>query len=613
MRARSVWFVLLLWAYLGVLPARGEQIVPPRDSWSQAATAIDSGDVDTAFKKASEAVDTGKNLGIRTFPLYAEAAAAYSRQTQKVGAKAASDWGAKVADQLDPTSPTVAFSKADGAVERVGWGDAATYSARGLLHVFSNRRATILSRADGIVVAMLALGLTAVIFGIALFIRYGRAMAHDFREILGRRFRGGSVTVLAFALLFLPLFLWLGPGWLIFYWFIIFFGYAEPVERVMIVLLSLLLAAAPILLDLGAHWAAGVDSPVVESAVSTVDQAYNPENLRRLQEVLPLVSDSAELHVLLGNLQLQEANEQQATNEYLRAIQVHDNAGAHVNIGNIRFLNNDLSSASTEYQKAQTLDPHLAIAYYNDSIASGDQYKFTEQAQKIELAKRIDRAGIEKLLSNPPAQKIVWYNPPISTAWQIADTIARQKTAASLFGNYSWFDIRVSAVNSLTIGALLALVLAVALWIKRRRTGFAGACIKCGRTFCHRCKSSRESATYCTQCIHIYLKRDGVSLDTKKAKIDEVNAHVIGMTRRNRLFATFLPGSAQLLEGRTIGGMLGLYVFLLFVSLALLAGRLAPVLTGTTVVMLVRVVALVIVVLLWFSLSTPVYRRRYVG
>jgi hypothetical protein len=119
-----------------------------------------------------------------------------------------------------------------------------------------------------------------------------------------------------------------------------------------------------------------------------------------------------------------------------------------------------------------------------------------------------------------------------------------------------------------TLGALVALLLAAGLWIFRRRSGFANACIKCGRTFCHRCKSSRESTTYCTQCIHIYLKRDGVSLDTKRRKLEEVSDHHAGMTRRNKLFATFLPGSGQLLEGRTASGAIGLFAFALAVSSA---------------------------------------------
>src|ERR1019366_4681632 len=132
--------------------------------------------------------------------------------------------------------------------------------------------------------------------------RYGRAMAHDFREILGGWMRGGSVTVLAFALLFLPIFLWLGPLWLVFYWFIIFFGYAKPGERILIVVLALLIAAAPLALDLASHWIAGVDSPVVMSAIAGEERSYQPDALRRMQELINIVPDDAMLHLLIGNL-----------------------------------------------------------------------------------------------------------------------------------------------------------------------------------------------------------------------------------------------------------------------------------------------------------------------
>jgi len=157
-------------------------------------------------------------------------------------------------------------------------------------------------------------------------------------------------------------------------------------------------------------------------------------------------------------------------------------------------------------------------------------------------------------------------------------------------------------------------VLAPILLLKRRRAGFAGSCIKCGRTFCHRCKSARESATYCTQCIHIYLKRDGVSLLTKRTKLEEVSEYQAGMLRRNKLFAYFLPGSAQLIEGRTGSGLFGVFAFLFLVLLAVLVGRLAPVLApGDVPKLVVRVVAVILAVVLWFLLTLPVFRRKAVG
>ncbi len=84
------------------------------------------------------------------------------------------------------------------------------------------------------------------------------------------------------------------------------------------------------------------------------------------------------------------------------------------------------------------------------------------------------------------------------------------------------------------------------------------------------------------------------------------------MQRRNRLFATFLPGSAQMLEGRTLIGMFGMLVFFVCVCIAVFTGRLAPALgpVAHTAQLASRTVAIAIAVILWFLMSLPVYRRR---
>jgi hypothetical protein len=321
---------------------------------------------------------------------------------------------------------------------------------------------------------------------------------------------------------------------------------------------------------------------------------------------------NATLQLLLGNLELQEGNEAVASAAYRRSLELKETAGAHVNLGNLHFMDNDFGAAITEYTKAEQLDPKLAIAFYNHSIASGELYKFDEQSAQFNQAKRIDRAGIEKLSANAQqGQKIVIYRPPIEAAWAVAESLAREGGAAKkLFGSYSWFDPVTSALNPVTIASLVTLLIAPLLAMRRKRTGFAGACIKCGRTFCHRCKSSRESATYCTQCIHIYLKRDGVSLATKRAKLDEVLDHQTGIVKRNKIFATVFPGSAQLLEGRTLTGIVGGFLFALCVVLVISVGRLAPVLTGEVAKNLVRGFGLIMAIVVWVIVTLPVYKRR---
>jgi len=611
MNHRIAAAALVLAALVVAAGARAHQPAP-RDMWPNAVAAAREGDFDTANKRTAELLGTDKTLGIRAFPLYGVAAEGLARETEKQKPDLAT-WASTTARKLDPRSPALAFAEADRRAANVAWSRALPLAFQGFARVFGDYRTNTLSRADLVLVAAAAIAITAIVFAIALFIRYGRSMAHDFREILSTRFHGGSVSVLAFALLFLPIFLWLGPMWLIFYWMAILFGYAGVVERIAIVVLLILVALAPIMTAATASRIAGVDSPVLQAAISSSRQSYHPEALRRLQELNSVVPNNATVHLLLGNLQTFEGANDQAEVHYRRAIELRrDYAGAFVNLGNLHFLDNDFQPAMTQYERAEQLDPELAIAYFNHSVAAGDTFKFDLQKTMIGRARDVDRSLVERFTRNPPPQKIVLYHPPLSDAWEVTEEVARNKAARALFGNYSTFDPLRAGLNSITIGALVALVLAVALWAFRRRTGFANACIKCGRTFCPRCKSARESTTYCTQCIHIYLKRDGVSLDTKRQKLEEVGDYQTAVTRRNRAFATFLPGSAQMLEGRVTRGILGLFFFALFVAIAVFVGRLAPALGPVAEVaqMIVRVGAIAVAVIIWFLMSFPVYRRR---
>ena len=599
------------------IAAAGElcaQQIPPRDLWPQAVTAAREGDFDMAAKRSVELTTTGKTYGITSYPQYATSAAGLASHSDKNMELAR--WATTMAAHLDGNSPAVAFSQADRAGRHKAWGEAVPLVMRGFTRMLGDYRSSVLSRADLLFVAAIAIALVAILLAIALFFRYGRAMAHDFREILSTRFTGGSVTVLAFALLFLPLFLWLGPMWLLFYWLAIFFPYASVGERVAIAVLLILVALLPIAIDYTASHVAGVDSPVVMAAISSANQAYQPEALRRMQELIAIVPDHPVLHLLAGNMQNFEGNDDQAQQHYNRAVELErEYAGAHVNLGNLLFMNNEFQAAMTEYAKAQAADPKLASAFYNHSVASGETYKFDQQAQMLESARKANRAFVERLTKTPPPQKVVMYSPSIDEAWDVTAELATRPAARALFGNYAAFDIARSAVNPLSIGALVSLLLALLLWLWRRKTGLANACIKCGRTFCPRCKSARESTTYCTQCIHIYLKRDGVSIDTKRKKLEEVTGHQHGMIRRNKVFATLLPGSAQMMEGRVVAGIIGAFFFGLFVATAILVGRLAPALGPAADVaqLFVRIVAIVLAVIVWFVLAMPVYRRRSVA
>ncbi len=603
----------LLLALVAALPLLGEELPAP-EMWSEANAAADSGDFEGASQRLNGLLERGRQIGVARYPLLATSAAALAGRAQDEKNGELARWAIAAAERLDPMSPAIAYAAADIAARRGDWVGAARSVAMGMIKTAGDYAARLLAQNDLLLVLVMAIGLLTVVFAVALALRYGRAAAHDFREMLGTRFSAGVTTVLAFALLFLPLFLWLGPAWLVLWWLALFFAYATWKERTLIVVLLVAVALIPVLLERAASRIAGLKSPVVRSAVSAASNSFDPDAVQRLHGLLEFMPEDPMLHLLLGNLYVQQGSDNDANIHYRRAVQLNDRlAGAHLNIGNLHFFNNDFTAAISRYERAAAIDGTLALAPYNHSVAAGELNRFDEQASKLDEAQRRNRSLVDELTSRGGDRplKVEMYQVPIPQAWTIAEKIARSGTARELYGNFAYFDARRAATNTLTLGALLALVLAVALWLLRRKTGRAGSCIKCGRTFCPRCKSARESATYCTQCIHIYLKRDGVALDTKRKKLEEVHGFQGRSLGIRKLLGTFFPGAGQMIAGSTFAGAGALLVFLLFVSLAILIGRLAPL--GPSLEMFrlaVRSTAILLAVIVWVSFAIPLYREK---
>jgi tetratricopeptide (TPR) repeat protein len=587
----------------------------PADIWPQATAALETGDIEAAEVRLVQLLDLGTSLGIRRFPLYAESAAMLAHQfASDASSREASDWALDAARRLDPRSPSVAFTAADIAWDRKDFVGAGKELLRGVGRSFTEPGTRSATRADLVTVVAIAIGGAAALFAFSLFFRYAKPAAHDFREILGDAFDlpPGITSVLSLAALVLPLFLWLGPTWVILYWMALFFGYATLSERTAVIALLVLLALIPPAIDWSVYRVVGATSPVVRAANASADDVYNPEAVRRMRELVELAHDDARLQLLLGTLELQFGNEPQASIHFREAIRLDEKlAGAYINLGNIDFLHNEFRAAMTKYESAIQLEPDLAIPYYNLSAASGEVYDYNRQKSMLDEARSRDRALVQRLLAEPPAQKIVMYDIDVEEAWALMDELNARGVAKELFGNYSSFSLARSSANPLTLGALLSLVIGPLVRARRTPRGFAGSCIKCGRSFCYRCKSSRESATYCTQCIHIYLKRDGVSLDTKASKVNEVRDYQIGQVRMKKVLATFFPGSGQIMDGATAKGLLYVFFFLLFIAIAVFVGHLVPIAQPAGLIRsVVRLGAIVLAVVTWFLFSIPVYRQR---
>ncbi len=583
-----------------------------QDMWMDALRLANSGNFEEASGNLDRIRQLSSQIGVSNYPLYAESAVGLARQAQIDGNEPLKEWASSAATQLDGTSPDVDFLLADIARHDGDWGAAARHLLNGVRNLFPRYTSAMIAQADLLISLAVAILLFAAAGSLLLMVHYGRQVIHDIRETLSRRFSPGVSTVIAFAILFLPVFLWLHPIWLVPYWLVLAFGYGTVRERVLVVILLLAVATVPVIAAWSSYRLAGLKTAVIQASEMVHRVAYEPEVSARLDELLQVMSEDPQLHLLAGNVALLEGNQNEALSHYQRAAEYDATfAGAHLNIGNIHFLNGDFPAATVQYERAADLEPDMVAAYFNSSVVAGESFNFERQAQQLEQAKQAGRSETNALLKNPPSRKVWVFRLPYGEAWALLDDIHRNPAARQLFGNYAAFNAGTVLLHPITLGALGALGAALLLWFRRRSNGFAGACVKCGRTFCPRCKSARESATYCTQCIHIYIKRDGVLGEAKQRKMAEVQSYHKGRLRHRKLLSTVMPGAGQVLDGATWLGSIYLLLFIVFVVIAVFVGHLAPIASpAETMKLALRVAAIAGAAIVWVIAVIPIYRTK---
>jgi hypothetical protein len=94
-----------------------------------------------------------------------------------------------------------------------------------------------------------------------------------------------------------------------------------------------------------------------------------------------------------------------------------------------------------------------------------------------------------------------------------------------------------------------------------KKQAFARGCVKCGQAFCKKCQSGTRVYGFCTQCLHIFVKKDGVSPASRKEKMEEIDH----LSRREgllcRVSSLLIPGFGSLYSNRIIAGMILLAVW----------------------------------------------------
>lgn len=535
-----------------------------RGYWFAWLSAQEEGDTIGARSKIEEILKYAQKIEIRRITDLALSATVLGRRQLDQGKPQLAREAFQSATRLDPDLPEPRWARVGLAASARQWGSMVS-------EFFGAVRATL---ADGesrrifatrvVLVLIHAGAVTAAAFILVLLVRHGRRWLHDLAETASRLLPGGHADVLLVgAMALAPLLLSFDVLWYGLFLFVVLFGYATwPQKLGAVVALALVVPLFPVL-DYLAYDLAVNSSPIVRGAEALSEARYDQRVLDNLEAAKVVLPEDPDIRFLLGRLYQALGQNDRSIAEYTTAAQLSQKeARSLINRGNIRFVDGDLGSAQEDYQEALRRDPRNVAARYNLALLFAETFRTVEAAKTLNEARALDLSQVQAFQDAPTLVKVVSRDFSVEAAKEKAVSLEGDPRGRRLLGHFRGFNLLHAWMTPILIGIFLAVPAALLLDRYRLRgRGYASECQKCGRTFCRLCKPPGESALLCSQCVHVYLKKDGVAIETKLQKLEDVKRRKNVEERVGVALNLLLPGSSAFLDSRTLVGMAAFFLF----------------------------------------------------
>lgn len=531
--------------------------------WFQRKLHLREGRDDEAARQAENVRAFTTEEGIRRLENPAGALVSEARRFLEEGSHDRALASLALAEALDPGRPQVRFLRARVLFRQNGgtFGAAAEWLA-GVRASFARivSEPTLLHPAA--LAALLACLGAGFAFAALMALRYQVPLRHEVEEAFAR---GGKDTLgpaAGWAVLLLPLVLWVGAGWVSLWWIVVTFRYMRRSERIVAaaVLLATALSVPAYRLSVGLY---GISAdPKVRTTVASAAGAYDPDRIVRLQQLVEADPDDPTLRFLLAGLYKNGRYFEEAFDEYKKVLKVSPETWqARVNIGNIYFAMGQYGEAVAQYRKAIEMRPGDVLAYCDMYLAQTESFRLNEATETLNRAKDIDARGVSRLLERDSgADRSVPIDATVNlgAVWKAAlegERLEDWLRTGDAAGGSGISAVARHLLNPLSVASLLSIVAGGALVLGTRRRAPARRCVRCGRPFCSWCKTSREAHDYCSQCVHLYVLQDGLAPQTKTRKLYEVEAHERRSRRLRQLVSLPVPGAGFVLRGAPLAGL----------------------------------------------------------
>ncbi len=543
-----------------------------RSQWFEFLSAFSENDAAGANRALEGMLRAGRKVGVSRLSDFSRTAVFLGRRAEKLGQLDRAERAYAAALRLDESNPDAIFARLSFLSRHGRAAEALRAAPEALAALLSTHEARIaIASSLGLWAAVATVGMLLAVI-LSLGVRHVPRIAHDIAEAARRTFGRSGAVPLAFVILGLPLFVGLGPGWLLLYWGALLYAYGRPRERAVLAGAFVALALVPALLA----WitASNVEqrSPLFVAAIDLSerrDDASAEDGLRQAAAVFP---EDSEVWYLLGIYAERSGDLERAQSDYGRALQ-SDSADYRpiLNRGNVRFTEGDYGEAIRDYIEAARRAPQAAEIFYNLSLARGEAYDFDGQAAAMQQARQISASQVNFWTGNPTLSRVVPAGYSVERArarmaiWDAQPKSRRLPGHGSARGwrqFVSWWSL--APLGALTLGVYFA-----GTW---RRRGVAEECDRCGRVFCVRCRHWGETSSYCAECSRLSRKED-VDIGDQVAQTRSIQRRALRKHRIRRLVSLVLPGSHAFDSGRPVRGAAVAWIFFFGLAAAIVDDR----------------------------------------
>lgn len=522
--------------------------------WFRYRVLADHGDADQAGRQIATALAFMNREGLRASPEIAAALMAEARRRYDEGDYRRARDRYVLASHFAPQLPDPHFGLAFALLR----GDR---DVPGALHEWwvgilaSSRDPESIYNLAGNALLVLFLGLLtgAAVGSTLLALRNAPAFCHDLQERSSGRLTEETARLLGWGILSLPIVILLPIVWAVALWIALLAAYFRGSEKLAaLTLLLLICATGPVAHLLGWHYGTAAD-PAARALIQSVRQGPDLQHEEVLKRLVQEHPGEAIFPFLLASAYRTGGRFDDAITYYRQAIEDDPrHARAMVNLGNLHALRQELAVGQTFYRKAAEADPKLALAHYDSHLAHLEAFHLEAADQELREARRLDDGLVTELIAEAAAGD--GKRSPRDTSYTPRE-IWERALSLRLEGGVRG-ELRSALTAPATIAGVAGLILAVFLpgfGIAPRR-GAARRCRRCGRPYCRRCQVTIKHPDVCSQCMHLFILRDGLAPGVKSRKMDEVMRYRRRIFVGSRLLSLVLPGSGHVLGGRVLLG-----------------------------------------------------------